>query len=97
QFLGDTYPYSYASHSRFLKRLIQGDPQQIAYFIHLQDPTIKQEETFQSQMHDMIREFDPDKVKFRFATELDVFGETLPPENLKELGFSFSQLYKDQL
>lgn len=97
QFLGDTYPYTYATHSRFLKRLIQDDPQQIAYFVQLQDPSIKQEENHQAQVHELISQFDPDRKKFRFATELDVFGETLPPENLKNLGYSFSQLYKDQL
>ncbi|HLT22249.1 MAG TPA: ATP-binding protein [Bacteriovoracaceae bacterium] len=97
QFLGDSYPYTYATHSRFLKRLIQDEPAQIIYFVHLQDPTIKQEESHQQQVHDLIRGFDPDKKRFRFGTELDVFGETLPPENLKDLGYSFSQLYKDQL
>lgn len=97
QFLGDAYPYSYATHTRFLKRLLQDGPEQIAYFAHLQDPNISQEESHQSLMHELITEFDPHKKKFRFATELDVFGETLPPENLKDLGYSFSQLYKDQL
>jgi len=97
QFLGDSYPYTYATHSRFLKRLIQDGPEQIFYFVHLQDPTISQEESHQLQMHELLSNFDPLKKKFRFGTELDVFGETLPPENLKDLGFSFSQLYKDQL
>lgn len=97
QFLGDAYPYTYATHSRFLKRLIQDDPDQIVSFVHLQDPSIKEEEKHQQKMHELIREYDPDKSRFRFATELDIFGETLPPENLKDLGFSFSQLYKDQL
>lgn len=97
QFLGDSYPYTYATHSRFLKRVIQDGPGQLIYFMNLQDPSIKEEEAHLSIVHELINQYDPDKTKFRFGTELDVFGETLPPAELKDLGYSFSQIYKDQL
>jgi signal transduction histidine kinase len=97
QFLGETYPYTYASHNRLLNRLIQDDPALIGYFVSLLEPDSDVEARYQSEFRETIRIFSPANEKFKFGTEIDNMGELIPPEGLRDVGYLLGQLYKDQL
>ena len=38
QFLGETYPYTYASHNRLMNRLVEDNPAVVNYFVSLLEP-----------------------------------------------------------
>jgi len=97
QFLGETYPYTYASHTRLINRLTQDGPSVVNYFVSLLEPDSEVELRYQTEFHEVIKEFNPEGNKFKFGTEIDNFGEQIPPEGLKDLGYFLGQLYKDQL
>ncbi len=97
QFLGETYPYTYASHTRLLNRLFKDSPALVNYFVSLQEPDSEVEGKYQTQFHDTIKLFSPMGEKFKFGTEIDNMGEVIPPEGLRDVGYLLAQLYKDQL
>lgn len=96
QFLGETYPYSYSTHAKFISRLSAVNPFIINYFIPLQEPESVTEAGFQSEFHDSLKIYTERGGFFRFGTEIDQFGEVLPPEKLRDLGYLLNQIYKDQ-
>jgi len=97
QFLGETYPYTYASHSRFMRRIINDQPSLINYFVSMSEPDSDVEIRYESQFIEDIKNFSPTNEKFRFGTEIDSLGEMLPPESMRDLGFNLGQIYKDQI
>jgi signal transduction histidine kinase len=97
QFLGETYPYTYASHNRLMARLINDDPFIVNYFVSLLEPDSEVEARYQTEFHEAIKTFSPSGDKFKFGTEIDNLGELIPPENLRNVGYYLGQLYKDQL
>lgn len=97
QFLGETYPYTYASHNRLMSRLIEDRPALINYFVSLLEPDSDVEARYQIEFHESIKNFSPAGEKFKFGTEIDNFGEQIPPEGLRDVGYHLGQLYKDQL
>jgi signal transduction histidine kinase len=97
QFLGETYPYTYASHNRLMERLVADRPAIINYFVSLLEPDSEVEARYQSEFHEGIKKFSPSGDRFKFGTEIDNLGELIPPENLRDLGYYLGQLYKDQL
>lgn len=97
QFLGEMYPYTYASHTRFMKRLMKDKPAIINYFLSMQEPDSDVEVKYQNEFHEVVRDFSPKGNRFKFGTEIDNLGELIPPENLRDLGYFLGQLYKDQL
>lgn len=97
QFLGESYPYTYASHSRLLDRLIKDEPFIINYFVTLHEPDSQVEARYQLEFHELVKGFSPNNDKFKFGTEIDNMGEVIPPEDLRDLGYYLGQVYKDQL
>jgi signal transduction histidine kinase len=97
QFLGETYPYTYASHTRLMDRLMQDQPSLINYFVSLLEPDSEVEARYQTEFHEAIKGFSPSGDKFKFGTEIDNLGEMIPPEALRDVGYYLGQLYKDQL
>jgi len=97
QFLGETYPYTYASHNRLLNRLVEDKPFIINYFVSLLEPDSDVESRYQLEFHETVRGFSPNGDKLKFGTEIDNLGEVIPPENLRDVGYFLGQLYKDQL
>jgi CHASE2 domain-containing sensor protein len=97
QFLGETFPYSYASHHRLMKRLMADDPALINYYVSLLEPDSEIEQRYQLEFFEDLKSYSPTKNKFRFGTEIDHLGEQIPPENLRELGYNLGQVYKDQM
>jgi signal transduction histidine kinase len=97
QFLGETYPYTYASHNRLMNRLIEDQPAIVDYFVSMQEPDSEVEARYQTEFHETIKGFSPETNRFKFGTEIDNLGEMIPPEGLRDLGYFLGQLYKDQL
>lgn len=97
QFLGETYPYTYASHTRLMDRLTTDEPALVNYFVSLLEPDSEVEARYQTEFHEAIKSFSPASDKFKFGTEIDNLGELIPPEDLRDVGYFLGQLYKDQL
>ena len=97
QFLGETYPYTYASHTRLMERLVSDDPALMNYFVSLLEPDSEVEARYQTEFHEAIKSYSPAGDKFKFGTEIDQVGELVPPEALKDVGYYLGQLYRDQL
>lgn len=97
QFLGETYPYTYASHNRLMNRLVEDSPAVVNYFVSLLEPDSEVEARYQTEFHESIKSYSPAGDKFKFGTEIDNFGEQIPPEGLRDIGYHLGQLYKDQL
>jgi signal transduction histidine kinase len=97
QFLGETYPYTYASHTRLMDRLMDDQPAIINYFVSLLEPDSDVEARYQTEFHEAIKTYSPSGDKFKFGTEIDNLGELIPPEGLRDTGYYLGQLYKDQL
>ncbi len=96
QFLGESFPYSYASHYRLMNRLVEDRPMLVGYFVSLFEPDSDIEQRYLDQFRETIRSYSPDGNKFKFATELDNFGEQIPPEGLRDVGYHLGQLHIDQ-
>lgn len=96
QFLGETYPYTYASHNRLMNRLVVDNPAIINYFVSLLEPDSEVEARYQTEFYESIKNFSPASDRFKFGTEIDNFGEQIPPEGLREIDYHLGQLYKDQ-
>jgi signal transduction histidine kinase len=97
QFLGETYPYTYASHNRLMNRLVEDKPAIVNYFVSLLEPDSDVEARYQAEFHESVKKYSPVGDKFKFGTEIDNFGEQIPPEGLRDIGYHLGQLYKDQL
>lgn len=97
QFLGETYPYTYASHTRLMNRLKEDQPALVNYFVSLLEPDSEVEARYQTEFHEAIKGYSPSNDKFKFGTEIDNLGELIPPEALRDVGYYLGQLYKDQL
>ncbi len=97
QFLGETYPYTYASHTRLMDRLVADQPALVNYFVSLLEPDSEVEARYQTEFHEAIKTFSPAGDRFKFGTEIDNLGELIPPETLRDVGYYLGQLYKDQL
>jgi hypothetical protein len=97
EFLGETYPYTYATHTRFLQKVLEDQPLAVGYFSQLQTPEYQVEEKYFQLFKNQINQFIGKNGSFRFATQLDVWGEELPPDELKEFGFSLGILNHDNL
>ncbi|TDJ04644.1 MAG: CHASE2 domain-containing protein [Deltaproteobacteria bacterium] len=92
QFLGEKYPYTYASHLRLFKRLSEGKPKIINYFVNLLDPESIREQNNLVRLRNEIEKFIKNKGVFRFATYEDEWGEYLPPVELQSFGHSIARL-----
>ncbi len=97
QFLGETYPYTYASHTRLMSRLAKDPPAIINYFVSLQEPDSDVELRYQMEFQEAIKTFSVGKERFKFGTEIDTMGELIPPEDLRDTGYFLGQLFKDSI
>lgn len=96
QFLGEVYPYTYASHYRLLSKLAADKPFLISYFVNLQEPESKVDQNYFYEFQELIRSFTTDRNIIRFTSNMDDWGgEQLPPDTLKKLGYSLNILNVD--
>ncbi|MFT6068674.1 MAG: signal transduction histidine kinase [Bacteriovoracaceae bacterium] len=97
RFLGESYPYTYASHSKMMERLIQDEPLLINYFVNFLEPVTNQDQKHLGQFTKSIEMFKGQGGQFRFGTEWDAWGELLPPTDLRPFGHSSALINLDGL
>jgi signal transduction histidine kinase len=98
RFLGESYPYTYASHERMMARLSQvGNPKLVAYFVDLEEPVSDLEMAALERFRQHIIDYRLGGGGFRFATSLSNSGEVLPPRDLRDLGHSLGIINVDSL
>jgi signal transduction histidine kinase len=97
EFLGEKYPYTYASHQRLLKKLTVDNPLLINYFVSFVDPESSQDLNNLNLFKTEIKDYLNRGGAFRFGTDMDEWGEQKPPKILQELGFSLALINKDSV
>lgn len=98
RFLGESYPYTYASHERLMTRLtLDGKPKLIAYLVNLEEPITDTEASAQERFRQRIIDYRVWGGGFRFGTDLGEGGEVLPPRELRDLGHSLAIVNVDSL
>lgn len=97
EFLGESYPYTYATHVRFLKKLTDDHPAIINYFITLSDAESSLEKKYRDDFLKVVMNYKDGQGHFRFATSIDYWGEQIPPDSLRPLGYSLAQLNIDNI
>ncbi|MFT6632586.1 MAG: signal transduction histidine kinase [Bacteriovoracaceae bacterium] len=95
QFLGEVYPYTYATHIRFIKKLLGDSPKGIGYLVPFQEPESASDQEYIKEFKSLILDYKTDFNFFRLGTDKDAWGEQIPPQELRDLGFSLSLLNKD--
>lgn len=95
EFLGETYPYTYASHYHVFEKLAQAKPKVINYIVGLQAPDSLLDKQNLLKFKSVISNYVRQGGIFRFGTELDSWGEQLPPHELRPFGHSLGGIYVD--
>ena len=95
EFLGETYPYTYAGHTRFIQKLIQDRPKMILYLVELLEPESDIESIQLKKFKEEVNKFKDSGGEFRFGTDIDDWGEQLPPKELQSLGYSTALINVD--
>ena len=93
-YLGDIYPYTYATHTRLLQRLIPSAPKSINYFVSMPDIE-KEDESYFIDFKKRLQNY-AKAGNVNFTTELsELYGELLPPEELRDFDYSLAQINVD--
>ncbi|MBY0413423.1 MAG: CHASE2 domain-containing protein, partial [Bdellovibrionales bacterium] len=94
-YLGDIYPYTYATHSRFLEKLLSSEPKIINYFVKMPE-VVNDEDIYFNDFKNKLKKFSDKGGKVDFATEIDeIKGEELPPVPLRDFNYSLAQINVD--
>jgi signal transduction histidine kinase len=93
--LGERYPYTLATHGKFLRNILPDRPQILSYLVAPHDPAGEQEEDDLEDFKNKIIHFQKKGGIFRFGTTMDSWGEILPAESLRPLGYSLAVLNVD--
>ena len=97
-YLGDTYPYTYATQVRFFEKLAAAKPKIINFFNRMppSDATNISGKNYIGEYKQKIQNFVNSGGKINFSTELnEILGEELPPNELLEFNYSLGQLNID--
>lgn len=94
QFLGEVYPYSYATHTKLLKNLIRDKPKAIFYFLDFKEPISEDEKKHFENFIQLLSDARA-KIPIRLATSMDIWGEQLPPEKLQKFGYSLGLINEE--
>ncbi len=97
EFLGETYPYTYTNYLKLFKRISNDDPKIISFFGDFNEPAAERELNALYELKGEILKFQRAGNAFRFATDIDHFGEKIPGESLRDLGFSPAFLFIDNV
>ena len=94
-YLGDTYPYAYATHSRFLEKLLSSKPKIIDFLTRMPE-VAPDDQLYFNNFKKNLKQYETQGGKVNFGTEVDeAVGEVLPPEQLREFNYALSQLNID--
>ncbi len=95
EYLGENYPYTYATHEGMLSRLFQDKPKIVNYLISMGEPESLRDEDDLKNMRSQIEGYLGEGGFFRFGTEMDAWGEQIPPRDLRSLGYSLALINVD--
>ncbi len=95
EFLGEKFPYSYATHSKMMNKLIADNPLGINSFVQHSGPETERDVEFQLKFRNEILSFIDSGGFFHFGTELDAWGEQKPVNGLISLGYSLALINID--
>lgn len=95
QFLGESFPYTYASHEVLIDRLLSDGPSSVGYLVGLLEPDSPRESQALNKFKELTRSYVDSGGVFRFGTNMDNWDEHLPPRDLRSLGYSLALLNKD--
>lgn len=95
EYLGENYPYTYATHEGMLSRLFQDKPKIVNYLISMGEPESLRDEDDLKNMRSQIEGYLTQGGFFRFGTEMDAWGEQIPPRDLRSLGYSLALINVD--
>lgn len=94
-YLGDTYPYTYATHSRFLEKLLSSRPK-IINFLSPMPEVLPDDKPYFDGFKKHLKRFNDSGGKVNFGTEIDeATGEILPPLGLRDFNYALAQLNID--
>lgn len=96
EFLGESYPYSFATHYHLFENLAKDKPKAVNYFVGLKEPMGKLDEDNLSRLKGSISSYISGGGIFRFGTTMDSWGQRLPPESLRTFGYSLSIINEDK-
>ena len=97
EFLGEQYPYTYASHHRLFSKFLNEKPKIINYLLNPLGPESEMDGKNFIKFKKAIESFKSAGGYFRFGVKMDVWGEQYPPIGLKEFGYSLAVLNRDDL
>ncbi|OFZ14161.1 MAG: hypothetical protein A2X86_04735 [Bdellovibrionales bacterium GWA2_49_15] len=95
EYLGEKYPYTYASHARMIKRLTQDKPAIINYISTLNEPESDTDMENLNHFENAIEDFTAHGGFFRFGSDMDAWGELKPPRDLQNIGYSLALINID--
>lgn len=95
EFLGETFPYTYASHFHTFEKLANDRPKVINYFVNLVEPQGELEQINLTRFKGMVSSYISGGGVFRFGVTRDAWGEKLPPKSLQSFGYSLSLINSD--
>jgi signal transduction histidine kinase len=95
EFLGETYPYTFTSHNKFLDKIVEDGPTVINYFVNLLEAESEEEKKQELLLKNTLFNYVNKGGYFRFGTDMDAWGEQRPPNKLKDLGYSLSLINVD--
>lgn len=88
EFLGESYPYTYTTYLKLFRKVLKDKPAIINFYGDLSAPLNEREANSLDLLHDEIKSYVKQGGLYRYGTELDAWGERLPPEQLRDLGYS---------
>ena len=94
-FLGEKYPYSYATFTKFINKIKIEKPRAIGQVLKLPYPENHEEHFQLKNYYESINEYISYGGHFKFGSILDSKGEQLPPLELKNLGYLSSIIVED--
>ncbi|MDA8791600.1 CHASE2 and HATPase_c domain-containing protein [Bacteriovoracaceae bacterium] len=97
QFLGEIYPYSYATHVKFIQKLVADEPGIVSFITPLSEPDNEIEQKYLNEFKSYLVKYVEEGGYYRFGTNADIWGEQLPTLDLKDLGHSLALVNVDNV
>jgi signal transduction histidine kinase len=94
QFLGEVYPYTYATHNKILNYISAQKPKAMIYHVDFKEPSYDGEISHYLQFNETLQLM-ANQFPVRLATSMDLLGELVPPDKLQKIGFSLGLIHED--
>lgn len=95
EFLGERYPYTYVTHTRFFEKLRNENPALLGFLVALPEAEGPAEKDQIKLLRGEIEKLSSRGVAFRFGPGIDPLGIELPPSDLLDFGHSLAVVNVD--